>query len=68
MHRPVESTVASRCCDVAVQDPRFDSAVDKKTGYVTKNMLVMPIKCQDEIVGKLSWAVKRATWGCCARC
>lgn len=28
----------------AVSDPRFDSAVDKQTGYVTRNLICVPLK------------------------
>ncbi len=33
-------------------NPNFNSAVDKKTGYVTKSILVMPVSdCRGEIIG-----------------
>ena len=33
-------------------DPNFNSAVDKQTGYVTKSILVMPVSnCRGEIIG-----------------
>ena len=36
----------------AYQDPRFNPEIDKKTGYVTKSMLTMPMKDKDSrIVG-----------------
>lgn len=36
--------------DDAQKDPRFDSSVDQKTGYVTKQIIVMPIRNNDGIV------------------
>ena len=38
--------------DDAYKDPRFDRSVDKKTGYRTKSVLVVPMELRDdEIVG-----------------
>src|ERR1700733_2447068 len=38
--------------DDAPQDPRFDSAVDKQTGYTTKDLLCVPLKTVNgDIVG-----------------
>jgi HD-GYP domain-containing protein (c-di-GMP phosphodiesterase class II) len=38
--------------DDAYSDPRFNKEVDKKTGYTTRNMLVVPLlNLKDEVVG-----------------
>ncbi len=38
--------------DDASKDPRFNGAVDQKTGYVTKQIIVMPIRNNDgEVIG-----------------
>ena len=37
---------------MTAQDPRFNKAIDKKTGYYTKNILCMPILDNEgEVVG-----------------
>ena len=41
------------------KDSRFDPAIDKKTGYTTKNMLTMPIKSEEEVVGTSTVAYLR---------
>ncbi|MBU1153091.1 GAF domain-containing protein [bacterium] len=33
------------------EDPRFCKEIDEKTGYKTKNMLCVPLKVKDEIIG-----------------
>lgn len=35
------------------KDPRFDSAVDQETGYVTRNLLATPIRVRGTIIGVL---------------
>ncbi|MCY3021644.1 MAG: GspE/PulE family protein, partial [Planctomycetota bacterium] len=32
-------------------DPRFYNQVDRETGFVTRSMIAVPLKCGDEIVG-----------------
>lgn len=40
--------------DDAYADPRFDSSIDKRTGYSTHNMLVVPLRLRTgEVVGVL---------------
>lgn len=37
----------------AYDDPNFNQAIDKKTGYRTKAILCMPIKADDQVIGVL---------------
>lgn len=37
----------------AYDNPNFNQAIDKKTGYRTKSILCMPIKFEDAIIGVL---------------
>ncbi len=37
----------------AYDDPNFNQAIDKKTGYRTKAILCMPIKANDQTIGVL---------------
>ena len=37
----------------AYDNPSFNQAIDKKTGYRTKAILCMPIKADDQVVGVL---------------
>lgn len=37
----------------AYDNPNFNQAIDKKTGYRTKAILCMPIKCDDQVIGVL---------------
>lgn len=48
----VAQTKESIKIDDAYSDPRFNKEVDKKTGFVTHNMLVVPLlNLEDEVVG-----------------
>jgi len=48
----VAETKDSIKIDDAYSDPRFNKEVDKKTGFVTHNMLVVPLlNLKDEVVG-----------------
>ncbi|MDP8217841.1 MAG: GAF domain-containing protein [Candidatus Theseobacter exili] len=47
-----ESGIAEVINDVQ-NDPRFFSGVDKKSSFVTKNMLCVPIKNEDTVLGVL---------------
>ena len=42
---------ASARVDDALKDARFTGAIDKITGYMTKNLLCVPVTMEDEIVG-----------------
>ena len=35
----------------AYTDPRFNKAIDEQTGYVTKNILCMPICIRGQVIG-----------------
>ena len=35
----------------AYNDPRFNKAIDEQTGYVTKNILCMPISIRGQVIG-----------------
>lgn len=37
----------------AYENPHFNQAIDKKTGYRTKAILCMPIKSDDKVIGVL---------------
>lgn len=37
----------------AYDNPSFNQAIDKKTGYRTKGILCMPIKAEDQVIGVL---------------
>lgn len=37
----------------AYKDPRFDSAVDQETGYLTRNMMAVPIRVRGTVIGVL---------------
>ena len=37
----------------AYDNPNFNQAIDKKTGYRTKAILCMPIKADDQVIGVL---------------
>jgi len=37
----------------AYDNPHFNQTIDKKTGYRTKAILCMPIKCDDKVIGVL---------------
>lgn len=37
----------------AYENPHFNQAIDKKTGYRTKAILCMPIKADDQVIGVL---------------
>jgi adenylate cyclase len=39
--------------DDAYKDPRFDSAVDQETGYLTRNMMAVPIRVRGAVIGVL---------------
>ena len=39
--------------DDAYKDPRFDSAVDQETGYLTRNMMAVPIRVRGSVIGVL---------------
>ncbi|HCP23516.1 MAG TPA: hypothetical protein DIT90_05240, partial [Dehalococcoidia bacterium] len=47
-----------RIDDVALE-PRFDSSVDKATGFVTRSLLATPIQCQGRLVRVLEVVNKR---------
>ena len=41
------------------QDPRFDSSVDRQTGFTTKSILATPIRRREELLGVLEVINKR---------
>ena len=43
----------------ARQDPRFDSSVDRQTGFTTKSILATPIRRREELLGVLEVINKR---------
>ena len=38
---------------ILIKDPRFNSAIDKQTGYTTHSIVCMPIKNHDDQVRKM---------------
>jgi len=46
----------------AYDNPNFNQQVDKKTGYRTKAILCMPIKCEDTIIGVIQ-LINKTTGG-----
>ncbi len=45
--------------DDAYKDPRFDSAVDQETGYMTRNMMAVPIRVRGTVIGVLETINRR---------
>ena len=43
----------------AYKDPRFDSAVDQETGYLTRNMMAVPIRVRGTVIGVLETINRR---------
>ena len=47
----------------AYDNPAFNQSIDKKSGYRTKAILCMPIKCEDQVIGVLQLINKVADPG-----
>ncbi len=43
----------------AYNDPRFDSSIDEATSYTTRNLVCVPIRFRDEVIGVLQMLNKR---------
>jgi len=48
----------------AYDNPHFNQTIDKKTGYRTKAILCMAIKCDDKVIGVLQLINKLTGWVC----
>jgi putative nucleotidyltransferase with HDIG domain len=58
----VAQTKESIKIDEAYSDPRFNKEIDKKTGFVTRNMLVVPLlNLKDEVGGVMQVMNKKLT-------
>lgn len=47
------------CVNDVSKDDRFDSSIDRQTGFTTKSILAMPILRRDELLGVLEVINKR---------
>ena len=47
----------------AYEDPRFDSSIDRRTGFVTRSVLAVPIRCGERVAGVLqARCLRPASW------